>query len=239
MRFGYDEDILDLAPTLVAGVIWGRGIANSESADAVGELLDRSAGKANGRFPATADIARHPAISAWREVYSRLGLTPNRYPCAAESLIRRVASGNEIPRISPLVDLCNAVSLDHAVPVAPFDLRLVSGDCVVRRATGDEVFRAIGSDELQPIPAGEAIYADETLEVLSRRWNWRQTGKGAIQPGSTDVLITTEAVHPSGTEAVQSVLNKLLSTAGEYLGGIYEVAILTRDEPFSETSLVR
>ena len=238
MRFGYHNDILALAPTLVAGVIWCRGVVNSGSSDAIDGLLARSIGLVGERFTETADVARHPAISGWREVYSKLGLTPNRYPCAAESLIRRVVTGNPIPRISPLVDLCNAISMDHAIPVAPFDLRHVQGDCIVRRATGEEVFRAIGSSELQSIPAGEAIYADETPEVLSRRWNWRQTGKGAIRPDSTGILITTEAVHTPGRATVENVLDQLVAVASVHLRGSYETAILTVDKRFSETSLV-
>jgi len=236
VRFGYDEAILELAPKLVAGVIWCRGIDNTKPVPAISELLEAATTRAAKSYLENADIARDPAIAAWREVYSVLGLTPNRYPCAAESLIRRAVSGQPVPSISSLVDLCNAVSLDHAIPVAPFDLRLVEGDCIVRLATGDEAFRAIGTDELQPIPAGEAVYADATAEVLSRRWNWRQTGKGAIQPSTTDVLITTEAVHADGRATVESVLDRLASGIDAHLAGTRETDIATVGNPFSTST---
>lgn len=234
MRFGYDTEILENAPGLVAGVIWCRGIDNTRSIPAIAALLDQAREAALHRYPENADIARDPAIAAWREVYSTLGLTPNRYPCAAESLIRRAVSGEPVPNISPLVDLCNAVSLNHAIPVAPFDLRLVEGDCIVRLAAGDEVFRAIGSRDLQPIPPGEAIYADATNEVLSRRWNWRQTGKGAIKPDTVDILITTEAAHADGHATVESVVEALTRGISEHLGGDIQTAILNHVSPFSE-----
>ncbi len=233
MQFSYDREILEIAPTLVAGVIWCQGIDNTKRSLEIEALLEQARIDAIERFPANADIARDPAIAAWREIYSRLGLTPNRYPCAAESLIRRAVSGAAMPNISPLVDLCNAVSLDHAIPVAPFDLRLVEGDCIVRLATGDEVHRTIGSSELQPIPSGEAIYADETPEVLSRRWNWRQTGKGAIQPSTTNILITTEAVHADGRATVESALSDLTERISQFLGGIVAPVILSAAEPLS------
>jgi DNA/RNA-binding domain of Phe-tRNA-synthetase-like protein len=233
VQFSYDRAILEIAPTLVAGIIWCQKIDNTKRSPEIEALLEQARVDAIERFPANADIARDPAIAAWREIYSKLGLTPNRYPCAAESLIRRAVSGSAMPNISPLVDLCNAVSLDHAIPVAPFDLRLVEGDSIVRLATGDEVHRSIGSSELQPIPCGEAIYADETLEVLSRRWNWRQTGKGAIQPSTTNILITTEAVHVDGRATVESALSDLTEGIRKFLGGAFASAILSAKEPFN------
>lgn len=237
MKFGYDDGLLEIAPSLVAGVVWASRIANSDSVTAIDARLGYATENARERYPESSDIARDPAIRAWRDVYSRLGLTPNRYPCAAESLIRRVVSGDAVPRISPLVDLCNAVSLDHAIPVAPFDVRHVEGDIVVRRATGDEEFRAIGSSDLQPIPEGEAVYSDDTIEVLSRRWNWRQTGKGAIQPDSVNVLVTTEAVHDAARRTVESALTKLATGLVNELGGDVETAILSIEAPFSESPL--
>ena len=234
MKFGYDSSILEVTPTLVAGVIWCRGIDNLTTVPAIEEMLAGAEERTREQFPEPSDIARHPAIAAWREAYSALGLTPNRYPCAAESLIRRVVTGGTIPNISPLVNLCNAVSLEHAIPVAPFDLRLAEGDVVVRLATGNEVFRAIGSDNLEPVPDGEAVYADDTAEVLSRRWNWRQTGKGAIKPDSTNILITTEAVHSDGRETVEWVVAALSAGIIEHVGGQIQTDLLSLDTPWSQ-----
>ena len=236
MRFGYDSSILEVAPPLVAGVIWCRDIDNRTAIPAIEEMLAGAELRTREQFPEAADIARHPGIAAWREAYSKLGLTPNRYPCAAESLIRRVVTGGSIPNISPLVNLCNAVSLDHAIPVAPFDLHLAEGDVTVRLATGDEVFRPIGSDDLESIPAGEAVYADDTPEVLSRRWNWRQTGKGAIQPDSSDILITAEAVHLEGHQTVESVLAALATGIEQHFGATAQPSLLSLASPWSQRS---
>lgn len=234
MKFGYADEILEVAPGLVAGVIWCRGIDNTREAPEFDALLSDAEAAVRERYPETPEIARDPAIAAWRGVYSQLGLTPNRYPCAAESLIRRVVTDGSAPRISPLVDICNAASLLHAIPVAPFDLREVAGSVVVRRARGGEVYRAIGSEELQPVEPGEAVYADDTDEVLSRRWNWRQTGKSSIRPDSSDVLITTEAVHEAARSAVEGVLALLAARLADTLGGACQLDVLTAEKPWSE-----
>ena len=225
---------MDIAPGLVAGVIWTKGLDQGSLASGVPDSL-RAAEKAVAeRVLDPPEIARLPSIAAWREVYSRLGLKPNRYPCAAESLIRRVVTGGTVPEIHGLVDLCNSVSLRLAVPVAPFDLSRVVGDCVVRRATGGEIFRTIGSADTEAVPAGEAVYADGTSEVLSRRWNWRQTAKGAVRPGSSDFLITTEAVHAGAAEAIDEAVDLLCSGIENSFGGRLQAEILSSDSPWSE-----
>ena len=136
MRFGYDAELLSRCPELVAGVIWVSGAANRTGLDQVDEHLADAEALTRDRFPTPPDIAKFESIAAWRQVYSRFGVKPNRYPCAAESLIRRVVETGSLPRISALVDLCNAASLRYAIPVAPFDLVNAQGDVIVRLATG-------------------------------------------------------------------------------------------------------
>ena len=62
-----------------------------------------------------------PAIQAWRRVFARRGLKPTQCRCAAEALLRRLRKESLLPPLHPLVDLCNAVSVAHAIPIAVFD----------------------------------------------------------------------------------------------------------------------
>ena len=66
-----------------------------------------------------------------------MGLKPTQYRCAAESLLRRFRKEGSLPRLHPLVDLCNAVSLAFAVPVAVLDAGRIAGRsrCGTRPAT--------------------------------------------------------------------------------------------------------
>lgn len=233
MRFGYDRALLERCPELVAGVVWVRGLVNRAEVDAIDDLLTAAEGVTRERFPATPDIAKSPTIAAWRQVYSRLGVKPNRYPCAAESLIRRVVEAGQVPRLSGLVDLCNAASLRAGIPVAPFDLSRFQGDCIVRFARGDEYFSPINAREPEPVPAGEVVYADGAPDVLSRRWNWRQSDRGKITLAATDVVITTEAVHAAAREAVAGVIEMLAGGIQEFLAGEVETAVLDPSQPHS------
>jgi DNA/RNA-binding domain of Phe-tRNA-synthetase-like protein len=70
--------------------------------------------------------------------------------------------------VSRLVDVYNAVSVVHAVPVGGEDIDRVEGVVRLRFAEEGEAFD--GGDPPKP---GEVVWAD-ALGVTCRRWNWRQ-----------------------------------------------------------------
>ncbi|MEZ4624326.1 MAG: phenylalanine--tRNA ligase beta subunit-related protein [Thermomicrobiales bacterium] len=82
-----------------------------------------------------------PEIQAWRRTFSKMGLKPTQYRCAAESLLRRYRKDGELPSIHPIIDLCNAVSLSFALPIAVFDLEHIDGGIEVgtRRVMSDSI----------------------------------------------------------------------------------------------------
>ena len=75
-----------------------------------------------------------PEIQAWRRAFAAMGLKPTQYRCAAESLLRRFRKEGSLPRLHPLVDLCNAVSLAFAIPVAVLDVAEIAWPLEVRYA---------------------------------------------------------------------------------------------------------
>ena len=49
--------------------------------------------------------------------------------------------GGMLPKLHPLIDLCNVASAAYAIPVALFNLYHIRGDLAVRQAGGDETYR--------------------------------------------------------------------------------------------------
>ena len=139
------DEVREAFPGYRAGVVVADGLVNGPSVpfDVVAADLD------------------HPHLLAWREAFRAFGA--KRYRCSAEALISR-----EFPRINRLVDLYNAVSVAHAVPVGGEDIDHVVGTVRLRFAGSGEVFD--GGDPPKP---GEVVWADEA-GVTCRRWNWRQ-----------------------------------------------------------------
>jgi DNA/RNA-binding domain of Phe-tRNA-synthetase-like protein len=172
---------------------------------------------ATGRL-ATASEGELPEIQAWRRTFSKMGLKPTQYRCASESLLRRFRKEGSLPRIHPLIDLCNAISLAFAIPIAVFDVSQVSGDLEVRYATGDERYLAFSGDTEHP-EAGEVIFADETGQAHARRWTNRQSAQSAIRDTTTSVLIVAEAMHASAPADIE----RLVATLAGELNGVWSV----------------
>jgi DNA/RNA-binding domain of Phe-tRNA-synthetase-like protein len=61
-------------------------------------------------------LAAHPTVAAMRRLFKAAGCDPTRYRPASEALLRRVLKGEDLPAISPLVDINNCLSLELAVP---------------------------------------------------------------------------------------------------------------------------
>jgi DNA/RNA-binding domain of Phe-tRNA-synthetase-like protein len=142
-----------------------------------------------------------PEIQAWRRIFARMGLKPTQYRCASEALLRRLRKEGSLPAIHPLVDLCNAISMAFAIPIAVFDLDKVQGGLEVRRATGSERYETFAGEIEHPEP-GEVIFADEAGNCHARRWTNRQSGLSAIRPQTDRVLIVAEAMHETAVEDV-------------------------------------
>ena len=63
------------------------------------------------------NVTDHPHIHCWREAYRSFGAKPKKYLSSIENLVRRTLEGEPIRPILPLVDIYNAVSLEHLLPV--------------------------------------------------------------------------------------------------------------------------
>jgi DNA/RNA-binding domain of Phe-tRNA-synthetase-like protein len=148
-----------------------------------------------------------------------MGLKPTQYRCASESLLRRFKKDKSLPRIHPLIDVCNAISMAFAIPIAVFDISKVSAHLEVRHATGDETHLAFSGETENPEP-GEVIFADGARRAHARRWTNRQSSYSAIRDETSAVLIVAEAMHASAAEdvprltaAVAEVLNSTWSAS--------------------------
>jgi len=114
-------------------------------------------------------------LAAWADTYARFGAKPNRTPCSAQALRKRVLKDGALPAINPVVDLYNAISLRYAVPVGGENLGAYVGVPRLTIADGSEAFDTMSNGEPaieHPLP-GEVVWRDD-VGVTCRRWNWRQ-----------------------------------------------------------------
>lgn len=174
--------------------------------------------------------SQFPEVSAWRRVYAAMGLKPTKYRSAAEALLRRFKREDDLPRLHPLVDLCNAVSLAFALPVAVFDLDQVDSYLEVRYATGRETYLAFDHQLEHPAP-GEIIFADAADQVHARRWTFRQSRQSTVSAQTRRALVVSEAMHETGLADEQALLATLAAQITALWGPPRKQAILTAGDP--------
>jgi DNA/RNA-binding domain of Phe-tRNA-synthetase-like protein len=207
MHFQHSGEIWHDFPELVPGVLLAEGITPDVPAGAgVAGFTERARSRLAG-----APESELPEIQAWRRAFARMGLKPTQYRCAAESLLRRFRKEGALPELHPLVDLCNAVSLAFAIPVAVFDTSRITGDLEVRYAAGDEKYLTF-SGEVEHPGTHEVIFCDSAGQAHARRWSNRQSGLSAVQHSTTAALIVAEAMHGSAPSDMRDLTTAL---AGE------------------------
>jgi DNA/RNA-binding domain of Phe-tRNA-synthetase-like protein len=202
MQFQHSADVWRDFPQLVPGIVYLDGITSTAQTT---PAVDRFAGIAKSRLAAVTAESELPEIQAWRRAFARLGLKPTQYRCASESLLRRFRKEGSLPQLHPLVDLCNAVSLAFAIPVAVLDAAQISGPLEVRYATGDEEYLTFAGETEHPA-AGEVIFADQAGQAHARRWTNRQSGRSAVRDTTGTALIVAEALHDSAATDVPELI---------------------------------
>ena len=214
MDFRHSGEIWRDFPELVPGVVFADGITGDV---AVSDRVARFTDIARSRLAGVTE-SELPEIQAWRRVFARMGLKPTQYRCASEALLRRFRKDGTLPRLHPLVDVCNAVSLAFAVPVAVFDVAKITGRLEVRYAAGDEDYLTFSGQTEHPGPR-EVIFADQARQVHARRWTNRQSGLSAVQAATGSALIVAEAMHDSASSEVPG----LIAAVAEELNAIWSI----------------
>ena len=226
MQFSHSTEIWRDFPELAAGVLSADRVGVNASTEAAVEKFNAIAAT---RLAASPE-GELPEVQAWRRTFSRMGLKPTQYRCASEALLRRFRQEGSLPRLHPLVDLCNAVSLAFAIPVAVFDVTKIAGDLQVRYATGAETYQTF-SGEIENPAAREVIFADAEGRAHARRWTNRQSGHSAVNADTGSVLIVAEAMHASAATDVRKLVTVLAGELGTIWSVMAKTAILERSSP--------
>ncbi|MET9063988.1 B3/B4 domain-containing protein [Streptosporangium sandarakinum] len=226
MHLQHSPEVWAEYPELVAGAVFATGITADVSAESRIAVYTAIAESRLADGPETG----FPEIQAWRRGFSRMGLKPTQYRCASEALLRRFRKEGVLPRIHPLIDLCNAISLAFAIPVAAIDLSRISKGLDVRHADGTEVYQTFSGETEHP-DAGEVIFTDAAGRAHARRWTNRQSGYSAVRDTTATVLIVTEAMHDTASADVPELVAAVTGELGRVWGSTPRSAILSRSTP--------
>jgi DNA/RNA-binding domain of Phe-tRNA-synthetase-like protein len=225
MIFSIDEGIFSLFPSLKIGVLVGEIDNTKYGEDRLEEVLDDV--KVHFSFERPQD---HPNIRIWREAFKKLGIPTSKYQSSIEALLKRALKGGPFPRINPLVDLYNAVSLRRLVPIGGHALDPIEGNISLCFAQGKETFIPMDLGEQETVEKGEVIYRDDR-EVLTRRWVWRQSNKDKVLNETTHVFIPIDVMQGLPDWLCQRVMTDMgESIINNGYGRIVHKDILTEDK---------
>ena len=217
-------------PEVVLGVIVARDIDNSRESEEILAGLRQEEARVRELF-AGQTIPDHPHIAPWREAYRKFGAKPKDHPSSIENLVRRVAKGNALPQINPLVDLYNTISLRYLLPAGGEDLDRTQGDILLTLAGEDEApVKLLGEPEARPPYPGEVIYKDD-LGAICRRWNWKEADRTKLSSQTRRAILVLEGLPPVGADEIRSATETLAAMIQAHCGGTATHAILDRDRP--------
>jgi lysyl-tRNA synthetase class 2 len=228
VKFKIDPAIFEAFPGLHIGVVKAKGVDNRGSSPEIQEMIREIQIEIMNNLDLET-LSGHPKIQNWRNAYVLFGAKPKKHRSSVESLCRMTLERKELHPINRIVDIYNYVSLSHMVPVGGDDLAKVQGDIELRFARGDEPFLPLGSCEVQRAREGEVVYADE-IEILCRRWNWRESEKTKMTETTQDVLLVSEGLPPVTAKEIHGIVVDLGRLIQEYSGGEIDVGILGVDK---------
>ncbi len=169
-----------------------------------------------------------PIIRAYRDFYWHyLKIDPTKTRPASEALIRRILRGKPFPRINPIVDIGNIISIKTRICVGLYDIdKLTSKQLVLRKARKGEVFHPIGGKPKE-LDESKIVLAEDSriLHIFPHR----DSILTAIDDKTKNVLLVTCGVPGISKRQVVNALDLLKETLYTLMGGEYS-------ETFVETT---
>ena len=232
MLFSIQKELFDILPDLTIGMVVARDVDNTRPSKEIDDLLTRAVEEMRKNF--IGDKAQeHPRIKPWRTAFSKLVISGSKFPSSIESMARRVLKGDPFPKINPLVDLYNSVSLRYLVPMGGHDLDTIEGNIYLQFAEGWEPFSPMGGGETVTVPKGELVYRDGR-EVLTRNWVWRQCEKDKTTEKTKNIFIPIDVLGEVGRERADEIIRDLSQLIPGHLGGAISSAVLNKENPSAE-----
>jgi len=207
MKFIVDPRVFSILPNACFGIVSAGGIDNTKSYPEISEMLSSAVRSTEERF-AGKKVKEDPLIIPYREAFQKLNINPNKFMSSIEALVTRISKGKGLPSINPIVDLVNALSLKYLLPMGAHDIDQMDGDLQVRFSTANDTFLPFGETELEVMPENELVYVVGT-HVRTRRWIWRQSEIGKINPNSSNVIFPIDGFADVNKEAVLNAREEL------------------------------
>ncbi len=211
----------EVSDRLLAGVVSLTGVAVRtepavwrQTAALAAELAAAHAGK----LPS--EIA---GLQEARVLYKSFGMDPSRHRPSSEALLRRVLKGQDLYRINNAVDCCNLASLRYLLPIGMYDLRLISGDIVLRLGLPDERYAGIRKG---PVHLGGRLGLFDRLGGFGSPTS--DSARTSVTEVTTDILAVLMATAAYETVRMQAHLEDFADLFVRHCGARCAAALVLK-----------
>jgi DNA/RNA-binding domain of Phe-tRNA-synthetase-like protein len=216
MRIFIHGSLSDLDVALGVGIVIG--INNRVNAPELDKIINDVVSEVKNTI-SLESLRDDELIRLYRNFYWRLGIDPTKQRPAQEALIRRILRGDGLPRINPMVDIGNAVSVKYKVPVGLYDIRKIGqvDYIVLRRAADGELFTPLGSPKMT-LTRNQIVLATSDGKIL-HVYPYRDSELTKVDEFTTDVLIVVAGISGVSDETLLGALTEIESLSETLLNG--------------------
>lgn len=154
MYYQVSQDFFEKLPNACFGAVAVRGLDNTHDIPQLEQMLAENVAACEAYF-AGKKPKETEDILPYRAAFTALGINPNKFLCSIEALLTRIAKGKGFPHINAAVDLGNAVSIKHRLPMGAHDLDTIDEGLDVRLAKEGDTFIPFGSTEEETPDMGD------------------------------------------------------------------------------------
>ena len=229
-KFIMEKDFLEIFPDAQIGILVCKGIDGHEKEEGKYVPWLRECEEISKKYTENPELTANPVIRGWRDAFYKFK-TKKGARCSIEALLKRVAKGNQIGSIIPLVDIYNGISLKYGVPIGGENIDKFEGNVRLTIAEGGEGFVTYGSEgKSEPPSEGEVVYKDD-FGAICRCWNWREAERTMLTEDTVNAFMIIEAHDAESAANMDAALEELKSIIETDLGGEVTKALATADNP--------
>lgn len=160
IHVNWSQDVSDRFPELAVCIGTITDIHNEKENERIEQLREAAYQEVKTKHNIET-LKDNPTVRAFRDFYWKLGIDPTKTRPSGEALLRRVLHGDELPRISAVVDAYNLASTKTILPISGFDVDLLNQPFHVRFAKNGETFTGIGMDKPITLTEQMLVLADQ------------------------------------------------------------------------------
>lgn len=160
-------------------------------------------------------------VRAYRDFYWKLDIDPTKTRPSGEALLRRVLHGDELPRISMVVDAYNLASMKTIIPISGFDKDRLNLPFQVCFAKNGEAFTGIGMSKPMILTEKMLVLADEKQVICI--YPHRDSDHTKITEHTQNVVVVGYGAPKITEEQLKEAVETTLEYIKQVSGGEIEM----------------